>query len=82
LMSQSGNTFTKTISLSEGSHTWAVEAIDNIGNIATQSYSFTIVKITAGPAIETYLAIAAVVIVIIVAKAIIMLRRRRVQKPP
>jgi glucosamine 6-phosphate synthetase-like amidotransferase/phosphosugar isomerase protein len=42
-MSVSGNTYSKTISLSEGSHTWAVEAVDNVGNTITQNYSLTIV---------------------------------------
>ncbi len=78
-MSQSGNTYTKTLSLSEGSHTWIIEAVDNMGNAATQNYSLTIAK---GLPIETYLAIATTIIVIIVATAIIMLRRRHAPLPP
>jgi len=74
----SGNTYTMTLSLSEGSHTWVVEAVDNVGNIATQNYSLTV---ATGPPIETYLTIAAVIIVTIVAAAIIMLRRRRAPLP-
>lgn len=73
-MSQSGNTYTKTISLSEGSHTWVVESVDNVGNTITQNYSLTIAK---GLPIETYLTIAAIVIVVIIAITTILLRRRK-----
>jgi len=79
LMSQSGSTYTKTLSLSEGSHTWVVEAVDNVGNTAIQKYSFTI---STWMSLLPYLTAIAIVIVIIIATAAIMLRRRRVQKPP
>jgi subtilase family serine protease len=77
-MSMSGNTYTKTLSLSEGSHTWVVEAVDNVGNTITQNYSFTIAK---GLPMEIYLLAIAIVIVIIIAAVAIVLRRRRAPSP-
>jgi hypothetical protein len=41
-MAESVETYTKTASLSEGNHTWSVEAVDNVQNSASQSYSFTL----------------------------------------
>jgi len=79
LMSVSGNTYSKTISLSEGSHTWVVEAVDNVGNTITQNYSFTI---STWVSLLPYLIAAAIIIVIIIATAAIMLRRRRAPLPP
>jgi hypothetical protein len=78
-MSMSGSTYSKTISLSEGSHTWVIEAVDNVGNTITQNYSLTIAK---GLPIEIYLLAIAIVIVIIIAAAAILLRRRRAPLPP
>jgi predicted secreted protein len=78
-MSMSGSTYSKTISLSEGSHTWVIEAVDNVGNTITQNYSLTIAK---GLPIEIYLLAIAIVIVIIIAAAAIMLRRRHAPLPP
>jgi hypothetical protein len=78
-MSMSGSTYSKTISLSEGSHTWVIEAVDNVGNTITQNYSLTIAK---GLPMEIYLTIAAIVIVIIIAAVAIMLRRRHAPLPP
>jgi hypothetical protein len=78
LMSQSGNTYTKTLSLSEGSHTWSIEAVDNVGNTATQKYSFTI---STWVSLLPYLTAIAIIIVII-ATAAILLRRRKPTLPP
>jgi len=78
LMSVSGNTYSKTISLSEGSHTWVVETVGNVGNTATQKYSFTI---STWMSLLPYLTAIAIVIVII-ATAAIMLRRRKPTLPP
>jgi hypothetical protein len=78
LMSQSGNTYTKTLSLSEGSHTWSIEAVDNVGNTATRNYSLTV---STWMSLLPYLTAIAIVIVII-ATAAIMLRRRRAPLPP
>jgi len=77
-MSQSGNTYSKTLSLSEGSHTWVVEAVDNVGNIATQNYSLTV---STWMSLLPYLTAIAIVIIII-ATAAILLRRRRAPLPP
>jgi hypothetical protein len=76
LMSRSGNTYTKTLSLSEGSHTWVVEAVDLVGNTATQSYSLTV---SIWVSLLPYL--IAVAIIIVIAAAAIMLRRRRAPSP-
>jgi hypothetical protein len=48
----SGSDYSKTISLSEGSHTWSVEAVDNVDNAATWSGSFTLTVDTAPPTIS------------------------------
>jgi hypothetical protein len=77
-MSRSGNTYTTTVSLSEGSHTWSIEAVDNVGNTATQKYSFTI---STWMSLLPYLTAIAIVIVII-ATAAILLRRRKPTLPP
>jgi len=77
-MSQSGSTYSKTLNLSESSHTWIVEAVDNVGNTATQTYSFIILT---GLPMETYLLPVAIIIVIIIATVTIMLRRRRAPLP-
>jgi len=79
LMSVSGSIYSKTLSLSEGSHTWVVEAVDNVGNTATQKYSFTI---STWMSLLPYLIAATIVIVIIIATAAILLRRRRAPLPP
>jgi hypothetical protein len=78
-MSRSGNTYTMTVSLSEGSHTWIVEAVDNVGNSETQNYSITI---STWVSLLPYLIAIAIVIAIIIAAAAIMLRRRRAPLPP
>jgi len=79
-MSVSGNTYTMTVSLSEGSHTWSIEAVDNVGNTATQSYSLTV---STWVGLLPYLtAIAIVIVIIAIAAAAIMLRRRRAPLPP
>jgi hypothetical protein len=78
LMSRSGNTYTMTVSLSEGSHTWSIEAVDNVGNTATQKYSFTI---STWVSLLPYL-IAATIVIVIIATAAILLRRRRAPLPP
>lgn len=62
-MSASGNTYSKTLSLSEGSHTWIVEAVDNVGNNATQNYSLTV---TTGSTMETYLILIIIIVIIII----------------
>jgi hypothetical protein len=80
LMSVSGNTYTMTVSLSEGSHTWSIEAVDNVGNTATQSYSLTV---STWVGLLPYLtAIAIVIVIIAIVAAAIMLRRRRAPLPP
>jgi hypothetical protein len=48
-MAVSGNTYSKTVSLLEGSHTWSIEAVDNVNNAITKSYSLTI---ATGPPME------------------------------
>jgi hypothetical protein len=78
-MSASGNTYSKTLSLSKGSHTWTVEAVDNVGNNATQNYSFMTYP---SMGLLPYLIVVAIIIVIIIATAAIMLRRRRAPLPP
>ncbi len=47
-----GSDYFKTISLSEGSHTWSIEAVDNVDNTATWSGSFTLTVDTAPPTIS------------------------------
>jgi len=47
-----GSDYSKTISLSAGSHTWSVEAVDNVDNTATWSGSFTLTVDTAPPAVS------------------------------
>jgi hypothetical protein len=47
-----GSDYSKTISLSEGSHTWSIEAVDNVDNTATWSGSFTLTVDTAPPTIS------------------------------
>ena len=79
LMSQSGSTYTKTLSLSEGSHTWVVEAVDNVGNTATQKYSFTI---STWMSLLPYLIAATIVIVIIAVVALMLRRRKPAPLPP
>jgi hypothetical protein len=77
LMSRSGNTYTKTLSLSEGSHTWVVETVDNVGNTATQSYSFTVsIWMSLLP---NFIATVIIIVIIVIA---IMLRRRGARPPP
>jgi len=77
-MSPGGNTYSRTVSLSEGSHTWSIEVVDNVGNIAIQYYSLSITKSLP---LETYLATIAIIVTAIAIVTIIM-RRRRTQPPP
>ncbi|MBO3800699.1 MAG: DNRLRE domain-containing protein [Candidatus Brockarchaeota archaeon] len=51
LMTKSGNNYTKTISLSEGDHSWRVEAIDNLGNSRIQDYSLVFIVDDTPPTI-------------------------------
>ena len=79
-MSRSGNTYTTTVSLSEGSHTWSIEAVDNVGNTITQNYSLTI---STWMSLLPYLtAIAIVIVIIAIVAAAILLRRRKPTLPP
>lgn len=48
----SGSTYSKMISLSEGSHTWSIEALDNVNNAAIQSYSFTLIIDAVPPSVS------------------------------
>jgi len=75
-MSRDGDTYTKTVSLSEGPHTWSVEAVDNAGNAATQSNTLTVSSL-----LIWFLTIVVVVIIAILL-AVLLLRRRRLPPPP
>jgi hypothetical protein len=57
-MAVSRNAYSKTVSLSEGFHTWSIEAVDNVNNTITKSYSLTIVT---GPPMEIIM-VAAILI--------------------
>lgn len=78
LMSQSGSTYTKTLSLPEGTHTWSIEAVDNVGNTITQSYSFTIaVDQSAGTFLSPMIIVIAIAAAITVAVAVVAFKRRK-----
>ncbi|MBO3840465.1 MAG: DNRLRE domain-containing protein [Candidatus Brockarchaeota archaeon] len=47
-----GGEYSKTVSLSEGSHTWSIEAVDNLDNAETWSGSFTLAVDTAPPTVS------------------------------
>ncbi|MEM2350928.1 MAG: Ig-like domain-containing protein, partial [Thermoproteota archaeon] len=47
-----GSEYSKTISLSEGSHTWSVEALDNLDNAKTWSGSFILAVDTVPPTVS------------------------------
>jgi len=51
-MSRDGETYTKTVSLSEGSHTWSIEAVDNLDNAEAWRGSFTLAVDTAPPTVS------------------------------
>jgi hypothetical protein len=51
-MTKSRAKYTKTVSLSEGSHSWSIRAVDNLNNSATQNYSFTLTLDTVLPIIS------------------------------
>jgi len=79
-MARSGDTYIKTVSLSEGSHTWVVEAVDNLDNAASQSYSFTL-TITGGlSSISLYGAAVAIVIIIVIVVVALTLRKKKSKK--
>ncbi|MEM2641503.1 MAG: DNRLRE domain-containing protein [Thermoproteota archaeon] len=44
--------YSKTVSLSEGSHTWSIEAVDNLDNTETWSGSFTLAVDTTPPTVS------------------------------
>ncbi|MBO3800035.1 MAG: hypothetical protein FGF52_03125 [Candidatus Brockarchaeota archaeon] len=48
----SGSDYSRTISLSEGSHTWSIEAFDNVDNTATWSGSFTLTVDSTPPTVS------------------------------
>ncbi|MEM2930291.1 MAG: DNRLRE domain-containing protein [Thermoproteota archaeon] len=48
----SGSDYSKTISLSEGSHTWSIEAVDNVDNAESWSGTFTLTVDTAPPTVS------------------------------
>ncbi|MEM3466679.1 MAG: DNRLRE domain-containing protein [Candidatus Jordarchaeales archaeon] len=48
----SGSDYSKTISLSEGSHTWSIEAVDNLDNAASWSGTFMLTVDTAPPTVS------------------------------
>lgn len=76
-MEKNGNIYTKTLSLSEGEHTWSIEAVDNVGNMVSRSYSFTLTISKAYAPIWQYVFVAIMVIVIIAISALMLKRRRR-----
>jgi hypothetical protein len=76
-MTSDGDVYTMTLSLEEGSHTWSIEAVDNVGNSITQNYSLMI-KISAAPSSTwVYATIAIIAVVIMVAIALVLRKRRR-----
>jgi hypothetical protein len=75
-MNRDGDAYTKTLSLSQGDHTWSIEAVDNVGNTAAQSNTFSITRIP----LEIIIVIAIIIGVIII--VILVSRRRRLPPPP
>lgn len=73
-MTGSGNDYSKTVSLSKGAHGWSVEAVDNVGNMATQSNILPITVI-----LMWILAIVAVVVILL---AVLLLGGRNKHLPP
>lgn len=51
-MNKSRTKYTKTVSLSEGNHSWSIKAVDNLNNSATQNYFFTLTLDTVAPIIS------------------------------
>ncbi len=74
-MTKNGDAYTKTFSIAEGSHTWSVEASDNVGNTATQKYTLNLQAIP----IWMY---AAIVLVVVVVAFVILFLRRKTRAPP
>ncbi|MBO3840194.1 MAG: DNRLRE domain-containing protein [Thermoproteota archaeon] len=52
LMTKHGNNYTRTISLSEGEHSWRIEAVDSLGNSVTQEYSLVLIIDDTPPTIS------------------------------
>ncbi|MEM2940665.1 MAG: DNRLRE domain-containing protein [Thermoproteota archaeon] len=77
VMMPSGGVYTKAVSLSEGSHTWSIEALDNVDNVASQSYSFTLTVSGGLSSVWLYGVIAAIVIIIVVVIMALALRKKK-----
>lgn len=75
-MSRDDDTYTKTVSLSEEPHTWSVEAVDNVGNAATQSNTFTV------SSLPIWSLTIVVIVIVAILLAVLLLRRRRLPPPP
>jgi hypothetical protein len=73
-MTTNGNTYTKTVSLSEGSYTWSIEAVDNVGNTITQSYSLIVVT---GPPMEILLIVIGFIMVATTASIVLVTYKKR-----
>ncbi|MEM2930166.1 MAG: DNRLRE domain-containing protein [Thermoproteota archaeon] len=77
LMTLSGEAYTKPIDLGDGDHTWIIEAVDNVGNMASQSYSFTLTVSRESSLIWPYGVIIAISIVVVIIIALLVMRRRK-----
>jgi len=77
VMSQIESIYTKTLNLPKGSHTWSVEAVDNVGNTATQSFSLVV---AAGSPIEIIQLVAVAATAIAVASSAVSLAKYRKRK--
>lgn len=69
-MDKTGDSYTKTLSLAEGSHSWSVEASDNVNNTATQKYTLSLQVMP----IWIY---AAIGVIIVVAVIVVLIFRRK-----
>jgi len=50
-MASDGGKYIKSVSLTEGSHSWSITAIDNVNNSAVENYFFTLIIDTKPPVI-------------------------------
>ncbi|MGQ9691119.1 MAG: Ig-like domain-containing protein [Thermoproteota archaeon] len=76
----SGSDYSKALSLSEGSHTWSVEAVDNVGNNITKDYTITLTSPSMWD--SAVIIVVAAVIVVAILNAVLLLKRRRPLPPP
>ncbi|MGB9760163.1 MAG: OmpL47-type beta-barrel domain-containing protein [Thermoproteota archaeon] len=51
-MNKDGSIYNKAVSLSEGSHSWSVEAVDNVNNLSFINCSFTLVIDSTPPSVS------------------------------